>query len=109
VKNGRGPLVVGSVPWMTLPKRAPVGQPSVKGQTGEPAFVDALAGGQVGERAEVFHIHLIGSGEIRHVEPLVESLVIRAVGAQRGSDRLARDEFPRLRRSGAEGRVPSAN
>ena len=35
--------------------------------------------------------------------------VCHTVGAQRESDRLARDEFPRLHRSGAEGRVPAAN
>jgi hypothetical protein len=29
---------------VTLPKRTPAGQPFVRGQTGEPAFVDALAG-----------------------------------------------------------------
>ena len=111
---------------VTLRKRTPAGQPFARGQTGEPAFVDALAGGQFSERAEVIHIHLIGCGEIRQVEPLEEGLVIRAcytsgavrgdydavchgVGTQRESDRLARDEFPRLRRSGAEGRVPAAN
>jgi hypothetical protein len=111
---------------VTLPKRAPAGQPFVRGQTGEPACVDALADGQFSDRAEVIHIHLIGCGAIRQVESPEGRLIIRtcqssgaiqgdhdavchAVGAQRGGDRLARDEFPRLRRSDAEGRVPAAN
>ena len=34
---------------MALPKRAPAVQPFVRGQTGVPAVVDALAGGQVSE------------------------------------------------------------